>query len=213
MKIRLLLQITFIALAVAACGRTKEAITPPAEIAPVQHSSPADIISQEQRQGMIQRINAEARGINVGNSKAPRTAYVFFDPMCSHCSDLWAAASVFKEQVHFVWIPVDFLGRQSTHVGAEILASPDPLVALTIHEEKTMKQAKVVGSPTLAKAPEKSIAQNRDLLLSLVPSAPITTVPFTFYVQPDRNISLLPGAMTSHELAKVLDLPLNLKQD
>lgn len=61
--------------------------------------------------------------------------YVFFDPQCPHCTQLWLNA---KEDINkdlpIVWIPVAVLNQNSIQQAAAILAATDPVEAMNKHE-------------------------------------------------------------------------------
>ncbi|HEY8357734.1 MAG TPA: thioredoxin fold domain-containing protein [Ramlibacter sp.] len=82
----------------------------------------------------IEAIAAEAQGFNLGSAMSARTAYVFFDPQCSHCAALWMAARPLRNQLRFVWIPVGLLNEKSTLQGAALLSATDPVAAMDQHE-------------------------------------------------------------------------------
>ena len=69
-----------------------------------------------------------------------RTVYVFFDPQCPHCADLWEAAKPLKTQAKFIWIPVGLVSKASTAQGATLLAATDPAAAMEAHEASMRAQ-------------------------------------------------------------------------
>jgi thiol:disulfide interchange protein DsbG len=77
---------------------------------------------------------ATGSGFTVGNMMAVRQVYVFFDPQCPHCGHLWEAAKPLANQVRMVWMPVGFISPKSTPQGAALLASTDPVTAMSAHE-------------------------------------------------------------------------------
>lgn len=111
------------ALALVACKDS----TPPA-------GAPAEKPAAASTPVTIEAITADAQGFSVGPSMAARTAYVFFDAQCPHCSALWVAAKPLKSQTRFVWIPVGLLNEASTKQGAALLAAADPAAAMDEHE-------------------------------------------------------------------------------
>jgi len=70
-----------------------------------------------------------------------RTVYVFFDPQCPHCADLWESAKPLKAQAKFVWIPVGLVSKASTAQGATLLAAADPAAAMEAHETSMRAQS------------------------------------------------------------------------
>ena len=83
---------------------------------------------------------AKGSGFTVGNMMAARQIYVFFDPQCPHCGHLWNAAKPLMNQVRMVWLPVGFIAPRSTTQGAALLASTDPVAAMSAHEQSLLAQ-------------------------------------------------------------------------
>ena len=117
MKRRALIAGGGVALLLAACGK-QEAQQAPAKQEPVS----LDVIA------------SEAKGFDVGTTMAAHVVYVFFDPQCPHCAELWESARPLKAQARFVWIPVGLLNAKSAPEGAALLAAPDPVAAMDQHE-------------------------------------------------------------------------------
>ena len=80
------------------------------------------------------RLDRAAKGFTVGSEMTVRRVFVFFDPQCPHCAELWQAAKPLKSQARFVWIPVGVMNEASTAQGAALLAAPDPVAAMDAHE-------------------------------------------------------------------------------
>lgn len=61
--------------------------------------------------------------------------YVFFDPQCPHCTQLWLnAQDNLNKDIPIVWIPVAFLNENSLPQSAAILSSSDSVNAMNQHE-------------------------------------------------------------------------------
>jgi len=61
--------------------------------------------------------------------------YVFFDPQCPHCTQLWLnAKDNINKDLPIVWIPVAVLNQNSMQQAAAILAATDPVEAMNKHE-------------------------------------------------------------------------------
>ena len=88
----------------------------------------------------IAALQTEAKGFTVGSPMSARTVYVFFDPQCPHCADLWEAAKPLKTQAKFIWIPVGLVSKASTAQGATLLAATDPAAAMEAHEASMRAQ-------------------------------------------------------------------------
>ena len=83
---------------------------------------------------MFDKIAAEGKGFTVGALMSANTVYVLFDPQCPHCGHLWEAARPLLGKVKFVWVPVAIINPKSSAQGAALLASSNPLEAMTAHE-------------------------------------------------------------------------------
>lgn len=75
---------------------------------------------------------------SVGALMAAHTAYVFFDPNCPHCAELWNASKPLAGKLKLVWIPVALLGKTSAPLGATLLSAPDPAAAMAEHERSLL---------------------------------------------------------------------------
>lgn len=80
------------------------------------------------------RLAAQAHGFSVGPLVSVNSAYVFFDPLCVHCSELWNNLKSFSGKAHVIWVPTGLLSGASMHIGAGILAAANPVVAMNEHE-------------------------------------------------------------------------------
>lgn len=78
------------------------------------------------------------QGFAVGALMAAHTVYVFFDPACPHCAELWTASKPLWGKLKMVWIPVALLGKSSGPLGATILSAADPAAAMAQHEAALM---------------------------------------------------------------------------
>jgi thiol:disulfide interchange protein DsbG len=100
---------------------------------------------------------ARAAGFTVGAMMAANTVYVFFDPACPHCAQLWMAAKPLASRLKVVWIPVAFLRNASGPQGATILTAPDPAAAMNENEQSVLDRG---GGITASRAlPDDAIAK------------------------------------------------------
>lgn len=162
---------------------------------PIADATPASLISQQQKKEIVGRLRSEAVSIP-DKSKAAKTAYVFFDPRCSHCADLFVETLDLNEFVHFVWIPVALLGPTSSAAASDILAAKDPYSALLDHETKLKHGKRPHDYPQLTEASSRAVRKNTELLANLVAQAPIDFVPFTVVVDRNDNVDFVPGYET-----------------
>ncbi len=96
--------------------------------------TPADAAKGPATPVSVAAVSAEAKGFTVGSEMTVRRVFVFFDPQCPHCAQLWQAAKPLKSQARFIWIPVGVMNEASTAQGAALLAAPDPATAMDAHE-------------------------------------------------------------------------------
>lgn len=112
----------------------------------------------------IDAIQAQAKGFSVGVPMSARTAYVFFDPQCPHCTALWEAAKPLKNQIRFLWIPVGILNASSTAQGATILAMPDPEAAMDAHEASMTAKSGGISASRDIDPSKAAVTQNTQLM-------------------------------------------------
>ena len=163
-------------------------------------------LTQEQRATMVARLEKEVLGFSVGKP-SPNRAYVFFDPSCSYCTDLWREAALLKEQVEFVWIPVAFMGWDSTLLGAAMLDAANPAGMMSANEEAM----RTSGAPlTLTAEPSEAsvstVSSNTDLLNSLDPGNRNLAVPLIYYRSSSGQIEIVSGFMKAKALKAAMKL-------
>ena len=86
----------------------------------------------------VEIVAAEARGFTVGAMMSTHAVYVFFDPQCPHCAQLWQASAALQKKVKFIWIPVAIINPSSTSQGAALLAAADPSRSMDEHEKSLL---------------------------------------------------------------------------
>jgi hypothetical protein len=163
------------------------------------------LISQGDRLKIVERIEKEAASIP-DNSTSKNIAYVFFDPRCTHCADMFSDTRELGERVHFVWIPVSLLGEQSRNVGAGLLQAQDRFTALQSNELALKTHGRKSDSASPAPGDTASVDRNTNLLATLVPSIPVDFVPFTVIKKASGAIDFIPGYETREILVKALGL-------
>lgn len=161
-------------------------------------------ISSERRAVMFARIEEKAAGFRTGTG-SPNRAFVFFDPHCSHCGDLWKATQALKNQVDFVWVPVTVFGEESAALGAVILEADNPASLMSANAE-AMEASGAPMTMTLvpSEASLSKVANNTELMFGLDPSAPIQAVPLTYYKSAKGNIELISGSLDTGALKAAL---------
>ncbi|MBI5276104.1 MAG: thioredoxin fold domain-containing protein [Burkholderiales bacterium] len=136
----------------------KDAPAPPAA------SGGAPVVpAAEQKELSLDTISTQAQGFSVGPAMSARVVYVFFDPQCPHCANLWAAAKPLKSQARFVWIPVSLINANSTNQGAALLAAQDPVTAMDGHEASLKAQRGGIVAEGSFDAQKAAIKKNTEL--------------------------------------------------
>ena len=84
--------------------------------------------------GLMQRLD-RAHWIASGAKSSGRVVYVFTDPNCPFCNDLWKAMKEARApEVQIRYLLVAVINAESRGKDAAILESPDPAAALEKHE-------------------------------------------------------------------------------
>jgi thiol:disulfide interchange protein DsbG len=81
---------------------------------------------------------------------AQTNGYVFFDPQCPHCAELWLNAQPLYQQVKMKWIPVAFINAQSKTQAGVLLEAQNPVELMTKYEAEmkaSRNSAVLNGSP------------------------------------------------------------------
>lgn len=115
----------------------------------------------------VKAIAVEGVGFAVGSSMAAHTVYVFFDPQCSHCNELWKAARPLTSRARFVWMPVGLLNDNSRIQGAALLAASDPVTAMDAHEASMQARTGGIAAAPGADKQLRAVATNTALLTRL----------------------------------------------
>jgi thiol:disulfide interchange protein DsbG len=153
---------------------------------------------------MVDKIAAEGKGFTVGAMMGANTVYVLFDPQCPHCGHLWEAAKPLLGKAKFVWIPVSIINAKSGAQGAALLASGNPLEAMTAHEASIL--AGTGGMTAMGSVPaevEAAVKGNTTLFNQLG----LESVPFVAHKNVSSGVAQVhSGAMETPALAAWLGL-------
>lgn len=114
-------------------------------------------------------LAATGSGFTIGPMMAAHTLYIFFDPQCPHCAELWNSVAQVGSRFKSVWMPVAFLAKISLQQGAAILSAADPSAVMVEHERLLMERK---GGFDASKAPPPAeavakVAANTELLKKL----------------------------------------------
>ena len=134
---------------------------------------------------------AQARGFTVGAMMAANPVYVFFDPQCPHCANLWKASLPLQKSVKFVWIPVALINATSLAQGGALLSAVNPVDAMTEHESSLLAgKGGISASASLPPELEQAIKKNTaDPMTPTITNA--TAARVAIVRTPNRTISRL----------------------
>jgi thiol:disulfide interchange protein DsbG len=184
----------------AGCGKAPDAAAPAAPT-----TAAASATAAPQAAVTVEAVAAEGVGFSVGSSMAAHTVYVFFDPQCPHCTDLWKAARPLTTRARFVWMPVGLLNDKSRIQGAALLASNDPVAAMDAHEASMQTGQGGIAAAAGADKQLASVVTNTALLTRL----DFTSIP-TLVAKHAQTGALVThqGSMSTPALAALLGLPI-----
>lgn len=125
-------------------------------------------------------ITKEATGMPVGDLMARKTVYVFFDPKCPHCADLWNNTRELQKDVKFIWVPAALLSRASQAEGAALLESGPNYSAAMDHHAKLVLSRQNPSVPSVKDASLAAVRKNTELVQKMS----LEGVPYLFYKDP-----------------------------
>jgi len=103
----------------------------------------------------VYALAVQGSGFTVGPVMAAHTVYVFFDPACPHCAQLWQQAKPLASRLKMVWIPISLLRNHSGPQGAAILSAANPVEAMEQHEASVLASGPGIAVP--ASLPEGAL--------------------------------------------------------
>lgn len=163
--------------------------------------------AQPKRVASVEIVAAESKGFAAGALMSSTVAYVFFDPQCPHCANLWRASIPLHKKARFVWIPVGLIGATSSAQGATLLSAVDPVQSMTEHEASlTAGQGGIAGSSSVTDEARQAVKSNTALFNNLG----LEGVPFTVVRNARTGQSVSRGgSMDTATLADLIgvDLP------
>lgn len=175
MQRRHLLLLLPTAIALSACGKSADAPAPPASNeklggAPptTAQAAPAPAPGGAPSPTEALALAAQGHGFTVGVAMAANPVYVFFDPACPHCAQLWTSAKPLLNRIKMVWMPVGILRATSGPQGATLLSAPDPVAAMDAHEASVLaKGPGITVDAARAEAVMGQVKKNTELFNQL----------------------------------------------
>ena len=148
------------------------------------------------------KVAATGKGFSVGAMMSAQAVYVLFDPQCPHCGHLWQASLPLHDKVKFVWVPIAFNSGKSLSQAAALLASANPLEAMSAHEQSLLAGT---GGMAASSSPPDELVQAVKNNTQLLNSLGVDSVPFIL-AKNRRNGEIVSnsGAMDTGALAKLL---------
>jgi thiol:disulfide interchange protein DsbG len=116
--------------------------------------------------GLMQRLD-RAHWIASGAKSNARVVYVFTDPNCPYCNDLWKAMKEARApEVQIRYLLVAVINADSRGKDATILESADPAATLEKHE-RDYARGGIASKPTGQPATTETISVNEALMGAL----------------------------------------------
>ena len=116
--------------------------------------------------GLMQRLD-RAHWIGSGAKSAARVVYVFLDPNCPYCNDLWKAMKTARApEVQIRYLLVAVIDAESRGKDATILEAADPAAALE-KSERNFDRGGVAPQATVQPATAETISVNEALMQAL----------------------------------------------
>lgn len=142
-------------------------------------------------------ITSKMHGFQSGNGKSTTAIVVVFDPQCPHCGRVWVESHRLNQEVHFAWMPVPLMNKDSLTQGAMLLGATDPIAFMTAHERLLLDNKG--GAPLDQALFEKGkalIEVNRQLAVDVK----IDVVPMIFHKKASGEILMTKGGVRAEEL-------------
>ena len=116
--------------------------------------------------GLMQRMD-RAKWIAVGAKSSERVVYVFTDPDCPFCNDLWKAIQTARApDVQIRYLLVAVIDADSKGKDAAILESKDPAAALA-KSERNYEHGGIAPKTDMLPQTKETISFNSDLMAAL----------------------------------------------
>ena len=149
--------------------------------------------------GLMQRLD-RAHWIAIGPKLPGRIVYVFTDPNCPYCNDLWQAmrtATAPDVQVRYLLVAV--INADSRGKDATILESTDPAATLEKHE-RNYAHGGIASKPTSQPATTETLSVNEALMGALH----IYGTPGLVYLDEHNQVRVFGGAPNPEQLRQIV---------
>ncbi|HUI58999.1 MAG TPA: thiol:disulfide interchange protein DsbG [Steroidobacteraceae bacterium] len=149
--------------------------------------------------GLLQRLD-RAHWIAAGAKSSARLVYVFADPDCPFCNDLWKALkSARAPDVQIRYLLVAVIDADSRGKDAAILESPDPAAALE-HHERQFARGGVTPKSEVQPTTAEALAANEALMQALH----LYGTPGMVYLDEHNEVKVFAGMPDSGQLRAIV---------
>jgi thiol:disulfide interchange protein DsbG len=149
--------------------------------------------------GLMQRLD-RAQWVASGAKSSARIVYVFTDPNCPFCNDLWKAMKTARApDVQIRYLLVAVINADSRGKDAAILESPDPAATLE-KNERNFARGGIAPKPTLQPATSETISVNEALMGALH----IYGTPGLVYLDEHNEVKVFAGMPDPEQLRMIV---------
>ncbi len=141
-----------------------------------------------------------AQWISAGPKSSSRIVYVFTDPNCPYCNELWKAMKTARApEVQVRYLLVAVIDEDSRAKDAAILQSPDPAAALEQHE-RNFDRGGIAPQATLHSSTTATVSNNEQLMAALH----IVGTPGLVYKDEHGAIKVFSGMPNAQQLKSIV---------
>lgn len=146
----------------------------------------------------LEKIKASNSYFSEGSEKATKEIFVFFDPNCGYCKQLWSNLRPIVDSgtLKVNWLPVAILGESSKNLNATILQSTNPVKEMKNLEKGASKglEDSKINSKTI-----EILSTNLDFMKELK----ATGTPTIIYKTKDNKSYSVSSSMSTEDLLKL----------
>jgi len=149
--------------------------------------------------GLMQRLD-RAKWIAAGSKSAQRVVYVFTDPECPFCNDLWKALMTARApEVQIRYLLVAVIDADSRGKDAAILESKDPAATLEKHE-RSYGHGGIPPKPAVQPQTSETISANEALMAALQ----IYGTPGLVFLDENNQVKVFAGMPDAAQLQSIV---------
>jgi thiol:disulfide interchange protein DsbG len=149
--------------------------------------------------GLMQRMD-RAKWISAGAKSAERVVYVFTDPDCPYCNDLWKAFQKARApDVQIRYLLVAVIDADSKGKAAAILEAKDPAAALE-KSERNYEHGGIAPKTMISAQTNETISFNGDLMGALR----IPGTPGLVYMDEHNQVKVFAGMPDEKQLGSIV---------